>query len=72
MYQNILVPVDGSELAECVLPHLEAMVNRFGIKAIIFLRVIEPLPAATIFSGKMKPKHCRRDMKRLPKITWIN
>jgi nucleotide-binding universal stress UspA family protein len=46
MYQNILVPVDGSELAECVLPHLEAMVNRFGIKAIIFLRVIEPLPPA--------------------------
>ena len=23
MYKHIMVPLDGSELAECVLPHLE-------------------------------------------------
>ena len=25
MYLHILVPLDGSELAECVLPHVDAM-----------------------------------------------
>jgi nucleotide-binding universal stress UspA family protein len=46
MYNKILVPVDGSELAECVLPHIENMVNDCGVKEIIFLRVIEPLAGA--------------------------
>ena len=46
MYNKILVPVDGSELAECVLPHIEKIVNDCGVKEIIFLRVIEPVAAA--------------------------
>jgi len=46
MYNKILVPVDGSELAECVLPHIEKIVNDCGVKEIIFLRVIEPLAVA--------------------------
>ena len=46
MYNKILVPVDGSELAECVLPHIENIVNDCGVKEIIFLRVIEPLTPA--------------------------
>jgi len=25
MYNRILVPLDGSELAECIVPHVEAM-----------------------------------------------
>jgi len=25
MYHNVLVPLDGSELAECVLPHVETV-----------------------------------------------
>ncbi len=25
MYQKILVPLDGSKLAECVLPHVEEL-----------------------------------------------
>ncbi len=27
MYQKIMVPLDGSELAECVLPHVEAITS---------------------------------------------
>jgi len=27
MYRKIMVPVDGSQLAECVLPHVEALVR---------------------------------------------
>ena len=42
MYHKILVPLDGSELAECVLPHVEAIAKGCGVKEIKFLRVIEP------------------------------
>ena len=42
MYKNILVPVDGSELAECVLPHVESVAKGCGVGNIIFIRVVEP------------------------------
>ena len=43
MYSNIVVPLDGSELAECVLPHVETIARGCGTKKITFIRVIEPL-----------------------------
>ncbi|MFC1871665.1 universal stress protein [Chloroflexota bacterium] len=43
MYQKILVPVDGSELAECVLPHTESIAKGCGVKNVIFVRVAEPV-----------------------------
>ena len=43
MYNAILVPLDGSELAECVLPHVETLVRGSQVKKLIFARVIEPL-----------------------------
>jgi len=46
MYQNILVPLDGSELAECVLPHLEAIAKGCGVKNVTFVRVAEPIHSA--------------------------
>jgi nucleotide-binding universal stress UspA family protein len=48
MYQKILVPLDGSELAECVLPHVEAIASGCKVGKIILVRVIEPfeLPAS--------------------------
>ncbi len=42
MYQKILVPLDGSELAECVLPHVESIARGCGVQNVIFLRVVEP------------------------------
>ena len=42
MYQKILVPLDGSELAECVLPHVEAIARGCHVKSIVFDRVVEP------------------------------
>ena len=42
MYKKLLVPLDGSELAEQVLPHVEALVKGSGIEEVIFLRVVEP------------------------------
>jgi nucleotide-binding universal stress UspA family protein len=43
MYKKILVPLDGSELAECVLPHVESIARGCGVEEVIFLRVAEPL-----------------------------
>jgi nucleotide-binding universal stress UspA family protein len=42
MYKKILVPLDGSELAECVLPHVESVVKGCQVPDVIFLRVVEP------------------------------
>lgn len=42
MYQKILVPLDGSELAECVLPHVESIAQGCGVQNVVFLRVVEP------------------------------
>jgi nucleotide-binding universal stress UspA family protein len=42
MLKKIMVPLDGSELAECVLPHVEAFVADCKVRTITFVRVIEP------------------------------
>ncbi len=43
MYKRILVPLDGSSLAEQALPHALAQAERFGAE-IVLLKVLEPLP----------------------------
>jgi len=45
MYKKIMVPLDGSELAECVLPHVNGFVSGFQVDTIFFVRVTEPTPA---------------------------
>ena len=44
MYYRIMVPLDGSELAECVLPHLEKFIASGQVNTVAFVRVIEPAP----------------------------
>ena len=41
MYRKILVTLDGSELSECVLPHVEAFRKGFPGCEVVFLRVVE-------------------------------
>jgi nucleotide-binding universal stress UspA family protein len=43
MYQKIMVPLDGSDLAECVLPHAEAIAMGCEVKNVTFVRAVEPL-----------------------------
>ncbi|MCX6004426.1 MAG: universal stress protein [Chloroflexi bacterium] len=43
MFQKILVPLDGSELAECVLPHVDVLAAGHEDVKITFLYVIQPL-----------------------------
>ena len=53
MYKNIMVPLDGSELAECVLPHVESIASGCGVQEVIFVRAVEPvtLPVGTLSDG---------------------
>jgi len=46
MFNRILVPLDGSKLAECILPHL-VTVARLGEPEVQLLSVLEPAVAAT-------------------------
>ncbi len=62
MYKNILVPLDGSELAECVLPHVESIAKGSGVQNVVFLRVIEPFHMP---SGGDGASFSDEDMKRM-------
>jgi nucleotide-binding universal stress UspA family protein len=54
MYHKIMVPLDGSELAECVLPHAESIAKGCSAADVVFVRVVEPsfLPIATSAVGE--------------------
>lgn len=43
MYKHILLPMDGSKMAEQALPHAVAQAECFGAE-LILLRVLEPFP----------------------------
>jgi len=42
MYEKILVPLDGSELAEKVLPHVQALAEKFGSTVILLRATLSP------------------------------
>jgi nucleotide-binding universal stress UspA family protein len=44
MYNKILVPLDGSKLAECVIPHLETFITGLEIKNVVLVKVEKPVP----------------------------
>jgi nucleotide-binding universal stress UspA family protein len=48
MYQKILIPLDGSALAECTLEHAKAIIKGCNVPDVIVFRVIEPLSAMSI------------------------
>ncbi len=43
VYRKIVVPLDGSELAECVLPHVEAIVKGSNASKVLLITVVEPI-----------------------------
>lgn len=53
MYTNIMIPLDGSELAECVLPHLESFVRECKVKNVVFVRVVEPFQGSHIHDSSI-------------------
>ncbi|MFC1912203.1 universal stress protein [Chloroflexota bacterium] len=44
MYQKIVVPLDGSKLAECVLPHTRTLLKACdGSAEVLFVQAVKPL-----------------------------
>ena len=60
MYQKILVPLDGSELAECVLSHVEALAGGCKVKDVILARVVEPFRQPSGADYSLRPEEVAR------------
>jgi nucleotide-binding universal stress UspA family protein len=43
MYKKIMVQLDGSELAECVLPHVETVIKGCDSPQLLFVQAVEPI-----------------------------
>ena len=44
MYNKILVPLDGSEISECSLTHVQAIATGCSVPEVALIKVIEPIP----------------------------
>ena len=56
MYTKILVPLDGSELAEVVLPYVILFIEVSEVNEIVFLRVVEPFRVAGGLEAQVTPE----------------
>ena len=55
MYTKILVPLDGSETAECVFPSLRWLLEVSRVNEVTFIRVVEPFRAGMGVDGSVPP-----------------
>ena len=53
MFKKIMIPLDGSELAECVVPYVEGFIDQGQVESIVFVRVIKPIITAASFDESM-------------------
>jgi len=70
MYTKILVTLDGSKLAECVLPYVKWFVKVSDVNEIVFLRVVEPFHLTGGIESTIIPEereHIERDAVKLAK-----
>ncbi len=53
MYDKIMVPLDGSDLAECVMPHVKTIISAFTLSQVALVRVVNPtrLPVSVPAQG---------------------
>ncbi len=55
MYTRILVPLDGSETAECVFPSLHWLLKVSSVNEVTLIRVVEPFRAGMGVDGSVPP-----------------
>ena len=60
MYQHVMIPLDGSELAECVLPHVEAIVTGGSVGMATLVRVVTPLKLIGGVESHISPEERER------------
>ena len=55
MYKKILVPLDGSKLAECALPHVEVLAKGCDTTDVTLVSVTERVQVYTVLPGDGQP-----------------
>jgi nucleotide-binding universal stress UspA family protein len=55
MYKKILVPLDGSKLAECALPYVEELATGCGTEEVILVSITERVPGYRAFDDATQP-----------------
>jgi nucleotide-binding universal stress UspA family protein len=55
MYKKILVPLDGSKLAECALTHVEELVKGYDTEEVILVSVTERVQGYRPIEGSSEP-----------------
>jgi len=55
MYKKILVPLDGSKLAECALPHLEVLAKGCDTEEVVLVSVTERVQGYRVLEGTGSP-----------------
>lgn len=56
MYTKILIPLDGSEMAECVFLYLRWFIKVSHVHELVFLRIVEPFKAGHDVAGSVPPE----------------
>jgi nucleotide-binding universal stress UspA family protein len=56
MYEHILIPMDGSKLAECVLPYVNTFIDSKQTKTATFVRVLDPVIMPAVVDGMVDMK----------------
>ncbi|MFZ3207846.1 MAG: universal stress protein [Geobacteraceae bacterium] len=57
MYQKILVPLDRSKIAECILPHVKQIAGGCETCEVVLLQVIETPPAWVMENDSIHESH---------------
>jgi nucleotide-binding universal stress UspA family protein len=55
MYRKILVPLDGSKLAECALPHVEELAKGCGTEQVVLVSVTERIQGYSALADSNRP-----------------
>ncbi len=71
MYRKIMVPLDGSTLAECVLPHVKGFIRDCRVASIVLVRVVEPAPTRFSETTPMSSERLDKLIKANQKIEKI-
>lgn len=62
MYTHIMVPLDGSELAECVLPQVVSIATGCGVPKVSLVRAVPPLK---IYSSEFEGTIAIAEMQKI-------
>lgn len=61
MYRRVLVPLDGSEFSECIVPHAKAVATGCQVPQVVLLGVVEAVrPAVSAYMDNSVLEQARR------------